>query len=160
MSERIDLFWAKRKARQDLETKIERQLSIIDYVHQTFRNSPFRLSPSEFSGKVWQWVTVKNNLDVLQGFPAQGVNARITVDAASWPRLEDIAALLAEWHHLDAEYRDAWEKLTGDEKEQLESHAPERRKPPADLSTQFAARRANVVRTAFGIVQAHYRPLC
>ena len=88
------------------------------------------------SGEPWQWVMILNSGTALPGFLIHVARTRITLDAKTWPTLEEVGALLAEWHRADEEYRTAWESLPEEQKQQMQEHRPQKRTAPEASDTR------------------------
>jgi hypothetical protein len=116
MSEATDAFWAKKKEREELGVKINTQVDALREIVDQLSGARMR-----YSGKPWQWVQIINGGNI----PSHISDSPLQIDLKKWPDARELTNLVSQWHTLDWDYRQAWVRLTQQEKEQLAAHEPE-----------------------------------
>jgi|HubBroStandDraft_6_1064221.scaffolds.fasta_scaffold348355_2 hypothetical protein len=131
MADERDEFWSK-KTQLEAQTKlVTDKLQTIFEASEMFRSyDPVEFIRGRASGPPWQWLSIAGPTGVLPGFPTYVLKTRRTLSAKTWPSLDEIATLLAQWHLLDEAYRKAWDALSKDQKEMLRSDCPREREAP------------------------------
>jgi hypothetical protein len=117
MSEATDTFWAKKKERQTLSGQIDAQVNaMLNIAHQF---SDYRARNA--SGEPWQWIRINGGGNI----PSHVMASPLEFSVKDWPDIRNLAKMISEWHSLDWDYRQAWVRMTDQEKEQLAAHKPE-----------------------------------
>jgi hypothetical protein len=78
------------------------------------------------SGEAWQWVRITGGGNI----PSHLMASPLEFNVKDWPDIHNLAKMISEWHSLDWDYRQAWVRLTDQEKEQLAAHKPAKHTTP------------------------------
>jgi hypothetical protein len=122
MSAATEEFWAKRKARDELGAQIEKQIEAVQWISDVLSGSGTRY----YSGRAWQWVQIISGGNI----PSHLAESPLEFNLKDWPDIRNLSNLISQWHALDWEYRQAWVRMSTEEKEQFAAHAPEEHRPP------------------------------
>lgn len=122
MSNATDEFWAHRKARAELEEQITKQVTAAQIIVGTLNGYGAR----DYSGASWQWVQMIGGGNI----PQHIMDSPLELNVNAWPDIRKLSDLISQWHALDWDYRQAWVRMSGEEKDQMRAHEPEEHQAP------------------------------
>jgi hypothetical protein len=133
----IEMFLAKKREIEQATAKVDAKLREFNEVAGLL-SEPATLSGPE-TDPAWKWIAFVGT-DCVD-FPAYVRQEGAAINTDKTPDWKQLGRLIAEWHQVDASYREAWKNLSAQERNDLDAYRPQTHRAPR--SGSFARARTN-----------------